>query len=114
MAVLVCACRCALSLRTPVRRYQMNTDVQDVIDDMTNWLAEQRRSCEWSPTWERVEEWQDELVRAIGTELCGRCGRVAIGYARLADGTRLCHADERSCYNDATYRAGKNPGGGTQ
>ena len=37
-------------------------------------------------------------------ELCGHCGEIALGYARLADGTRVCHSDLRSCYNDTTYR----------
>lgn len=39
-----------------------------------------------------------------GREACGHCGRVALGYARLADGTRVCHSEVRSCYNDVTYR----------
>jgi hypothetical protein len=40
-------------------------------------------------------------------EKCGHCGKAAVGYARLADGTRVCHSDERSCYNDVTYRCVK-------
>jgi hypothetical protein len=36
---------------------------------------------------------------------CVLCGQPALGFA-MADGARLCHADERSCYHLWTvYRA---------
>ena len=44
----------------------MDSTVQDTIDDMTAWLDLQRRTNTWTPVWDRVEEWRDELVRATG------------------------------------------------
>lgn len=41
----------------------------------------------------------DEILGIIRREeLCGRCGLVPEGYARGAEGQRLCHSDTRDCY----------------
>jgi hypothetical protein len=47
------------------RRCQVEEQVEATIRDMTEWLEDQQRCCEWSPVWERVEEWRDELATAI-------------------------------------------------
>jgi hypothetical protein len=36
-------------------------------------------------------------VKTTSLEQCGLCGEPAKGFA-MANGIRLCHADERSCY----------------
>ncbi len=42
--------------------------VYDTVQDMTRWLAEQRRTGTWSPVWETVAGWRDELTAAITGE----------------------------------------------
>lgn len=42
----------------------------------------------------------DEILDIIrGEERCARCGEVALGYARGADGKRLCLGEARKCYS---------------